>query len=214
MMSTSEEASVSAASCLFSAAIWSWSRRRQSRRRDRICVCGKAGRSFPRSQKPDDAQAGPLPQVVSRTVRPANGVSRAGSSATWSSPELLRRRAPPARPTSTRFARYSPSWSFSGSTVVRAAQLQNLHRLLFFGDGDNRHVGRDLAHGERDVRVGRVLAIGEHQPGLRPAASLVGLPRRRSVRPRPDISPTQPAGPRRIRLDHEIRNLLRCAVAR
>ena len=98
------------------------------------------------------------------------------------------------RPASTRLARDSPSWCFTGRTVRRAAQRQDVDRVVLFDDGDNRDARRHLARGQRDVGVDGVLAVGDDQSRADGARPLVGGARCRSRRRSPTCR-RRPAAP-------------------
>ena len=45
-----------------------------------------------------------------------------------------------------------------------AAELKDVDRVVLLDDGGDVHVRRDLTDGQRDVRVDRVLTVGDDQP--------------------------------------------------
>ena len=57
-----------------------------------------------------------------------------------------------------------------------ATQLQDVDGVFFLDDRGDRHRRRYLAHGQRDVGVRRVLAVGEHEPGRGRGGALVRHP--------------------------------------
>src|SRR5688572_6700109 len=54
-----------------------------------------------------------------------------------------------------------------------SAQLEDVHRVLFLDERRDGHSRRDLPDGQRDVRVGGVLAVGKYQPGPGHQSALV-----------------------------------------
>ncbi len=151
------------------------SRRRPARCQRRITVCGKGRAQLAALPEAHDAESGPLPQLgvahgdarqtaCRGRVAPPYGAPR-NSPMTCASAGRPRRDWPDTRQAATSAA--APPWRRSTAASQWTPLLRRWRQSAR---------GRDLAHGERDVRVGRVLAIGEHQRAHRRRSALVGLP--------------------------------------
>lgn len=117
---------------------------------------------------------------------PTNGVSRAGSSAICRRPELaddVRLGASGLDTACEIRAELMFQWKHGG----RAAQLQDIDGVLVLDDGDDAHPRRYLPDGQRDVGIGRVLAVRQDQPRRRGTGTLVGQAVVNVMSPKPSV---------------------------
>ena len=171
----------------------------------RISVSGKAGCSLPRSQSPTTLRPVRSRRRVSRTSTPASGVSRTGSSAICTLAERaddVRLGAAGVHAIGQRLAELALQRQHRRG----AAQLQDVDRVLLLDDRGDVHVRRDLADGQRDVRVDRVLAVGDDEPRGGRAQPLVGRAAVVLAGDDGEVLADEPRRLRGIRLDDEIRN--------
>ena len=60
-----------------------------------------------------------------------------------------------------------------GEHIIAAAQLEDIDGVLVFNRTDDRNFRRDLAHGQGDVGIDGVAAIGQYQTRLRDSEVLI-----------------------------------------
>jgi hypothetical protein len=127
-----------------------------------MTACGNAGRSLPSLPEADDAEAGALAQAG---VANGHAAERRVPGRQFGDLQL----AEPADHVRLRLPgrdavrEVLPELHFQRQHLGGAAQLQHVDRLFLLDNRDDRDGGGHFARGERDVRVGRVFAIGQHQ---------------------------------------------------
>ena len=91
---------------------------------------------------------------------------------------------------------------------ARAAELQHVDGVLLLYDRHDRHVRGNFPGGNRDVGVGRILAVGQQHAGTFRVGALVGGAAVVLAGDDHDALADQPGGLDRVGLDHVVGNLL------
>ena len=133
-------------------------------------MCGKGGLQPAALPQPDDAQAGQLAQarVAHERARKERVADRQlGDMHAVEGADHVRLGAAGIHPVGQRLAELALQRQHGRG----ATELKDVDRVLLLDDGRDVHLRRDLANGQRDVRVGRVFAVGDNQPRGGRAAS-------------------------------------------
>ena len=153
--------------------------------------------------QPDNAQAGQLAQASiphQRARQDRVSGRQLGDMHAVEGANHVRLGASGIHPVRKRLAELALQRQYGGG----ATELKDVDRVLLLDNGRDVHVRSDLANGQRDVRVGRILAVGDNQPRGRSLQALVGGPAVVLAGDHGKIFADKPRRLRGVRFDNEV----------